>query len=275
MAAALGFAAAAQDTVGASHANGMQAMSIDMDTSGNTATSLGPLDSCRSVTPPAVFDIDVTALDIPATAFGGMNAFAFTLHYDNTAGAQSVTAQNPSLLLAANPGSAIFNGSDATPDADGAYTAAAFDSGPVPATSEVGSGVLSRITLSVGAGATPGAYPLTLTDVAHVDGGGFPYPPDTINNAFLVVDGSCDDLDADGIPNAEDACPTIQGPGSNAGCPLPGPPAVGGALGLLDNRAAPTAVTQESETALKIAALAIGGLLLLGAGAVVRRRLIR
>jgi hypothetical protein len=47
-----------------SHAGGMQAMSIDMDTTGNTSTSLGPLDSCLSVTPPISFDLDVTALDI-------------------------------------------------------------------------------------------------------------------------------------------------------------------------------------------------------------------
>ena len=263
------------DVASGSHAGGMQAMSIDMDTSGNTATSLGPPDSCRSVTPATTFDIDVTALDIPATSFGGMSAFTFVLHYNSTSGAQTVTANDPSFLLFANPGGNLFLVSDIPPDSDGSFFTGPSDISGLPG--ETGSGVLSRNTMSVGAAAAPGLYQLTLTDAAHVDEGGFANIPDTINNAYLVVGGSCDDLDGDGIPNAGDACPTISGPASNAGCPPPGPPAVGGVMGLLEEAVpAPDSAADSSASFATIALQAVAGLLiLLGTVALVRRRIAR
>lgn len=260
-----------------SHAGGMDAMSIDLDTTGNTATSLGPLDSCLSVSPPASFDLDVTALNIPATAFGGMSAFGFTLNYDAGAGAQTVTGNNPNFLLAVNPGSSIMQIVDPTPDSDGAFNSAANDASASPG--ETGSGVLARITLTVGAGAAPGVYPLTLTGAAHLDEGGFPYLPDNTNNAVLVIGGSCTDYDGDGIANADDACPTMSGPASNAGCPPPGPPAVGGIMGLLEGDGpapAPAMAADTGASGTTITLQAVAGLLiLLGTVVLVRHRVAR
>jgi hypothetical protein len=68
----------------------------------------------------------------------------------------------------------------------------------------------------------------------HLDAVGTAYEPAVTNNdSYVAVGVACNDFDADGIPDAQDECPTIQGPPSNNGCPPPGPPAVGGTAGLI------------------------------------------
>jgi hypothetical protein len=198
-------------------------------------------------------------------------SYGFTMNYNAGNGAQTVTAVDHNFLLSANAGSSLVLISDIPPDSDGSFYHAAHDNGSAPG--ETGSGVLARITLSVGAGAAPGVYSLTLTDAAHVDEGGFAYPPDSLSNAVLVIGGSCTDYDGDGVLNADDACPTLAGVASNAGCPPPGPPAVGGIMGLLGDDDSDASVAPEKgglETG--IVAAAIAGVVLLGAVGLVRRR---
>src|SRR6266571_4966879 len=111
-------------TSGAS-GGGMDAMSIDLDPSGNTATSLGPLDSCREVQPGDTLTFDVTATNIPAS--NPMIGFQYVVVYDDTN--FTIQTQDHQFLLAATPGSAILNVSDLTPDIDGSgnWLGAALD----------------------------------------------------------------------------------------------------------------------------------------------------
>jgi hypothetical protein len=245
----------------ADHTGGpMQAISIDMNegaTPANTSSSLGTREACARINENDTLDadedvidgvlVDVTAEGIPpfhdsgtpGNPFddtGGIDAFGFILNYSSA----SLTVDgevnvNPAInILARNPGSTIINVNDTTPDdnADNEYNAGAIDSGSAPR--ESGSGVLTRLTLVSETGAGAATYPLTLPDSAHGDATGAAHTPITTNNASVAVGVACGDFDADGVPDAQDACPTFQGPPSNNGCPLPGPPAVGGTAGLIE-----------------------------------------
>jgi len=102
----------------ASHAGGMDAMSIDMDhlgTPGNTATSIGSIQSCARINENDIMDadeedvdtlrVDVLADNIPSSA--PMNAYIYVLGYSS--GNVSVQAQIIGLLDTA-PFSDVFNG---------------------------------------------------------------------------------------------------------------------------------------------------------------------
>ncbi len=174
----------------ASHAGGMDAMSVDVDITGNTATSLGPLESCVEARPGDTVTVDVTATNIPAAT--AMIGFAFEIQYDDVH--LAISADDHQFLLAANQGSILFNVSDATPDAnpDGLWRAGVADlSVTAP---ESGSGVLSRLSIGVDAGAPPGLYSLRLRGddtAAHVDRTNQPYFPDRLNHGVIAVGLPC------------------------------------------------------------------------------------
>src|SRR3546814_346096 len=75
----------------ASHAGGMDAMSIDMDTAGNTVTNLATREKCGEVGPGSSLTFDVTGEAIPPYelgfpyAQGGVIGFSFALGYDEVA----------------------------------------------------------------------------------------------------------------------------------------------------------------------------------------------
>lgn len=169
----------------------MDAMSIDMDITGNTATSLGPWDECIIASPGDTVTIDVTASDIPAT--NPALAFQYTLNFP--AGVAAVESADANFLLAALPGSAVWDVSQPLPDGDGVWIAAAVD---ISATAnESGSGVLDRITLALASAAPAGLYALSLpqSEAGHVDpSSNTGHAPNTINNAFLAVKATCDNL---------------------------------------------------------------------------------
>lgn len=151
---------------GAADPGAMEAMSIDTDITGNTATSLGPWDECIIASPGDTITLDVTATNIPAGY--PMIAFAFTLN--SSAGVVTVVSTDPNFLLASTPGSSLLDVSDPVPDADGIWHAAVVDlsaSTIVPA--ESGSGALHRITVRVASDAPAGVYPLGLAEAYHDD----------------------------------------------------------------------------------------------------------
>jgi hypothetical protein len=172
-------------------------MSIDADTTGNSATSLGARDDCVQIAPGTSASLDITALGIPpynnagtpATAddTGGVIGYSYVLEYDGTQ--LAVDAQDAAFLLSVNSGSSLFTGtSDGVPDNDGSFTGAVLDTGTgIP---ESGSGVLDRLTISVGAGAS-GLYPLTLTNNEHVDASGTAFAPATTEGALIAVATAC------------------------------------------------------------------------------------
>src|SRR5207249_4347174 len=123
-----------------------------------------------------------------------MIGFAFDMSYNSTA--LSVTAANSSFLLASATGSSTFQAGDETalPDADGEYNAATIDTGPIPGSTESGSGVLERVTVHVDAAAPAGGYPLHLIVAAHTDTQNTPHDGGTHYSAQLAVGVMCNTL---------------------------------------------------------------------------------
>ncbi len=221
---------------------------VDVDTAGNSATALGARDGCAEVAAGGSITIDVTATNVPAST--AMIAFAFALTYDPAV--ITVSAEDQNFLLASLPGSALFAGlSDPVPDTDGTFNATGTDGGPIPSSSEAGSGVLERLTLDIAPGAAPGEYPLTLTpgEAAHIDTQNIGRPPDALFSATLAVGGSCGlqgDVDCSNAVNSVDALKVLRHVASlsvaqnepcadlNTGAPLQGDVDCSGAVNSVD-----------------------------------------
>ena len=143
---------------------GLQAVTvgIDVDPTGNAATTLGTLERCTSVANSAgsQFTIDVFIDEIPS----GQNiaGFEYSLHFD--ASRLVLAAQDHSLLLASAPGSQPFDTlGDRVPDTDGSHLVAVADFGP----EEAGpvKGVLGRYTMEVLTGAPNGVADFSLSEL--------------------------------------------------------------------------------------------------------------
>lgn len=181
-------------------AGGMTAMSIDAVIAGNDATTLGTRDECVEVSAGDDVEIDVTALEIPETS--AMIAFNYEITYN--ADFLSVVAADHALLLsaAAASGGPIVAG-DVIPDTDGLYLGSAADtSTDLEGSAESGSGVLSRLTIAVDASTPPGGYPLILDPEAsaHIDTLSEAFPAQSLNDAQLAVDVTCDSLPPPSTP---------------------------------------------------------------------------
>jgi len=181
---------------------------------GNTATSVGTIDTCRSTTTGASFTVDIVIQGV-----SGLSGLQANLLY------------NPAILKVTGVGYTFFLAStlvavvdvgDSVPDTDGTFVlgGAQFPSAPAS-----GSGVLARVTLQALAS---GSSSLNLTVVKLSDGLGNPIPPSDsvthvylgpINNANVVIDGSCIDTDGDGVPDVLDNCPTVANGPAQASIP--------------------------------------------------------
>jgi hypothetical protein len=131
--------------------------------------------------------LDVTAANIPAAS--PMIAFAFTLEYP--ADMLTVESHDPGYLIASYPKSRMFDVSDPAPDDNGDNTWNAAVADTNDNVGEVGSGVLSRLSLSSEQGVAPGLHPVTLTSAAHIDPNNDSHIPDVINNALVATDQPC------------------------------------------------------------------------------------
>ncbi|HET8945053.1 MAG TPA: hypothetical protein VFO59_09755, partial [Dehalococcoidia bacterium] len=180
----------------AADAGGMEAMSLDMDVAGNTATSLGPWDGCVEARPGDLLTLDVTALNIPASA--PMIGFTFVVGYQEAV--VRVESQDARFLLAANAGSALLNLSEATPDQDfnDSWEANALDISGTPA--ESGSGILSRLGVTVGRDAPNGQYVLMLMSGYYLDDLNEYGFPKTLNAATIAVGVPCPPVGATQTP---------------------------------------------------------------------------
>jgi hypothetical protein len=138
---------------------------IDMDPTGNTATSLATIDRCREVSAGDVIDIDVWVDDLE-------NDSILTSGYDlggwpasGTDGtAPQITARNHLLFLNATVGSFIQDMSEALPDGDDPHTVNMADFGAAETNPPYTQGVIGRYTLDT-TGAVAAVYELTLTSV--------------------------------------------------------------------------------------------------------------
>jgi hypothetical protein len=164
----------------ASHAGGADFFLIDMDPTGNTATSIGTVEPCARVNPNGIQDADeetIDSVDIdivtgPAGIPASNPAIALTTTLTYPAPWTEVIGRDPLFLLNSAPGSAITTPGDSLPDSDGAFLNDVVDLGA--ATAESGPGVLSRFTLRSTPGAPAGLYSLRLESAFHFD---------TLNNA--------------------------------------------------------------------------------------------
>lgn len=138
---------------GAQPSDSIQIIAIDANISGNTATSLGPLNSCVRAEPGQSVAVDLVADAVPEDR----GIIGFEIAIDYTAANLEVATSDSEFLLAAEPPFEPFQGlSDPVPDTDGRYQISVLDlqSNNTPGSSiESGPGVLARITLTAkGAG---------------------------------------------------------------------------------------------------------------------------
>ena len=125
-------------------------VSIDADTTGNSAASLGQIDAATERPLDGTFDVDVV-IQNAHNLFG----FGFDLSYDPSV--INVTAITVNMLLGSEIGSQVtdLTRNFTAPDWDGLVTPAAADFSTGAAGCSSGDGVLVRITLkAVGAGST-------------------------------------------------------------------------------------------------------------------------
>jgi hypothetical protein len=147
---------------------------LDMDPTGNTATSLGTIDRCADALPEDVVEFDVWIDELEDGPLGSDESI-LTSQYDlggwpasGTDGIPpQITAANHVLFLDAAPGSSIVDLSEAVPDGDDPYAANITDSGTAEYVSAgFTEGVTGRYTLDT-TGAAAGLYGLTLSNVVH------------------------------------------------------------------------------------------------------------
>jgi hypothetical protein len=145
-------------------------LGIDVDPSGNTATSLGTIDQCISVSSGANFDIDVFLNSIPSPH--NLGGFEYYLNYDSDVlrvNAIDHTA-GTSLIMSEALGGLVEHGDcsppgSLCPDTDGSLYVSTLDSGGDRSAEAPGSlGVLGRYDLTAIGGEGSLTF-LTLTDI--------------------------------------------------------------------------------------------------------------
>jgi hypothetical protein len=182
------------DGIKASHnTTGPASLAIDAITTGNTATALGVRDNCVEVTAGNDAVVDVTVDTIPTA--NKMIGFNFNMTYDPAALSVSAASATNQLIGSA-PGSLAGTAGDeaVVPDMDGAFLAVGYDVGPVGPSSESGSGVLERLTITVDPGAANGGYNLNLYDTILSDTANVPRLPVALYSARLAVGVTCASL---------------------------------------------------------------------------------
>jgi hypothetical protein len=143
---------------------GMEALLIDMDVTGNDATTVGTIEQCARIDLNGVQDadetdvdtltFDVVAINIPEIA--PMIAVGFGIFYPEDV--LTIQSADKNFLLLVNEGSQLFDASEITPDTDGnnSFRIDILDIGD--GEPESGSGVLVRFTISADEGAPAGQY---------------------------------------------------------------------------------------------------------------------
>jgi YVTN family beta-propeller protein len=123
------------------------AISVDVDIddnddgmADNTATSLGTIDPCISVSNGATFDVDVVATNLI-----DLKVWSIAFRYDRSV--VNVVGRDVQMFLAASPGSQVKDNSYGDPGLSGVYDLLASDVSDEADARESGSGVLVRLTL--------------------------------------------------------------------------------------------------------------------------------
>ena len=187
---------------GESTAQTSTSIGVDADPAANTATSLGPIDSCVSVSSGDTFDVDILVGDV-------VDLLAWEVYFIYDRDIISIVDHDVKMFQAANADSNVFDLSEVLPDLDARYGLAAADLAEPPAP-DTGSGVLARLTLkAVGPGLSPASLaPIDVNGDGKLDLGPF------LND---IHGDPIDDLDNDGFFDGQifdaqiavdTACPT-------------------------------------------------------------------
>lgn len=133
---------------GESMAQTRTSIGIDANPADSTATSLGPIDSCVSVSTGDTFDVDIFVKDVT-------DLLGWEVYFVYDGSIINIVDHDVQVFQAANEGSNVLDLSEALPDLDALYLLAAADLADPPAPDN-GSGVLARLTLkAVGPGISP------------------------------------------------------------------------------------------------------------------------
>ncbi len=186
-------------------AQGSTRLSIDVDPTGNTATSVADIDTCASAKKGDTFDIDLVIEDVT-----DLLAWGFVISYDPQV--LGVRDSDTLMFQAANPGSRVIDLSEMTPDDDGTYLMQSLDVGDPPSP-DSGSGVLARLTFTAKA---PGISRLAIDKLDLNDDGTLDQGPLLRNVAADYVGDEDGDTFFDG-PNDDaeirvgEPCPDAEG----------------------------------------------------------------
>ena len=133
---------------GESMAQTRTSIGMDANPAESTATSLGPIDSCVSVSTGDTFDVDIFVKDVT-------DLLAWEVYFTYDSSIVNIVDHDVEMFQAANEGSNVLDLSEALPDLDALYLLAAADLAD-PEAPDSGSGVLARLTLkAVGPGISP------------------------------------------------------------------------------------------------------------------------
>jgi hypothetical protein len=189
----------------------MDAMSVDMNTTGNTSSAVTSIESCARMNTNGIQDADETAVDTltfdvtaqgvpahndsgtpgsPGDDTGGIIAYSFDLTFDAGFTIQSEVVSSAAVnIVARNAGSSIFPAGDVPPQSDGLFQASVLDTGA--GTPEAGDGVLHRFTIEETGTLTDGLHPLTHTNSAHLDATGGAGIPLSTADGNIAVNQAC------------------------------------------------------------------------------------
>ncbi len=272
-------------------------VSMDADITGNTATSLGPLNACTRAEPGSSVTLDLVVDAVPASR--PFIAYQITIEFDSDL--LTLTTMDNEFLLGVNGPFEPFEGlSDPLPDTDGEFTMIVADLSELE-NAESGKGVLTRLTFTAqgsGLGTVapvfnpPDEYP-ALIDVQNTTIG-----VDSIGAASVAVGRDCE-VPIEATPVIQELPPLDQIPGLATPAPISTPTPVGqtpeptasGDAGTTtatpSGSQGPTSTTNANNTTLEegdggtgagaiaaVAALAAAGVALAGGGAfmLLRRR---
>jgi hypothetical protein len=164
------------------------AVGVDADPSGNTATTLGTIDTCRSVALGQIFTVDLFVQGVS----GGITGFDITIH-SNPGALRTLPPPQGAFpdvdMLLAEVGYVVdFSDVPDVTDNDGFYAVRAADPGGA-ATAENGNGVLARVTFKAVANGKSALH-LTVPNVSPILTGGDGNPIEPTDGPFGVFAGS-------------------------------------------------------------------------------------
>jgi hypothetical protein len=201
-AAALWSASSGQGTTQASPG---VTLGTDVNTAGNTATSLGSIETSRTVACGETFDIDIYATDVT-----NLMVWTLVLVHDPD-DVLYVAKRDVKMFLAAAPGSEVNDNSYGDRTLSGKYELGASEIAETPPMHS-GSGALVRLTIQAKGEGTSSLSLREATLFGYSSGGLL--RTITIGSKFdaqiTVSEGTCPtDTDGDGAPDTYDNCPQM------------------------------------------------------------------